>query len=176
MLCYFFRSFDFGFSAPSFFRGDFWKEFFNTGTSFFELRVFISFFYCVFSRFFLVDFFIFFFIESSTFEQFSFEFSANVKSDEWLLYKYFWTVQFRIFCQSQIWKVSETRLLVLHHLLWNISEEMQFLCVLSTLEVLVCILNILWKFQIISSVIELESTSWVFKNIEFWPDEKINFY
>ena len=32
--------------------------------------------------------------------------------------------------------MSETRLLVLRHLLLNKCEEMQFLCVLSTLEVL----------------------------------------
>ena len=42
MLCYFFRSVDFGFSAPRFFRGNFREKFVNTGTSFLELRVWIT--------------------------------------------------------------------------------------------------------------------------------------
>ena len=44
---------------------------------------------------------------------------------------------------------------------------MKFLCVLSTLEVS--------RIQIISPVIELESTSWVLKNMKFERDEKSNF-
>ena len=89
MLGYFFRSFDFGFSAPRVCRGDFWEEFSNTGTSFFELRVLIRalFFVTFFSTFVLVDFLIFFFClfksyyYSSTFEQFSSKFLAEVKSE-----------------------------------------------------------------------------------------------
>ena len=82
MLWYFFCSFDFDFSASHFFRGDFWEEFFNTGTSFFELRVLITvfFFIAFFSTFVLVDFLIFFF---------------------WV--KFFCIVHFQIFCQSKIW-------------------------------------------------------------------------
>ena len=84
MLCYFFRCFDYGYSASCFPRSYFGEEFLNTGTSFFELRVLItaSFFKAIFSTFVLIDFLIFFFFfESNTFEQFSSVFSAKVKSE-----------------------------------------------------------------------------------------------